>query len=441
MDNHIIISVKFINNIVKDISSNINNFINSKDYQININDNIYELVKKLKPIKNDLHKFSDLLTKLKLMNNKHYISHMLHNNKNNIEQDFSNNDKFICEYSYTFINNNDFINQNICQLYTDISINTFNINLICFTDYNMIEFKICIDDLTSYLKHEIINPINVIKMSSNCIDTNILKLEKDKNTSLIKSECLKNIRKLNNIIKKESNWSEKLISTFDNESYNNNNNFDNIKNKKTIRKFITYINSYLNYNNNFCNNNINLELNNINNTDLILININHFKIILDNIFKNILGYQTELKKNSRDKIKSFSLIKCYQNNIYKLILQNYTFEEEQTHFTKNVIVNSNKNNIKTHNKGIGMQLINDLCNKNNLNWSLVENMGIIEFTLIIPIIFDKKDDCNMLIPEKTLKSEIKRSILLKKKKTDNCINNKKKNQLLLPKKMSLINSR
>ena len=50
-----------------------------------------------------------------------------------------------------------------------------------------------------------------------------------------------------------------------------------------------------------------------------------------------------------------------------------------------------------------MQLINDLCNKNNLNWSLVENQGIIEFTLIIPIIFDKKDDSNMLIPEKNIK--------------------------------------
>ena len=441
MDNNIIISVKFINNIVKDISSNINNFINFKDYKININDNIYELLKKLKPIKNDLYKFSDLLTKLKLINNKHYISYMLHNNKNNIEQVFSNTDKFICEYSYTFINNNDFINQNICRLYTDISVNTFNINLICFTDYNMIEFKICIDDLNSYLKHEIINPINVIKMSSSCIDTNILKLEKEKNTSLIKRECLKNIRKLNNIIKNESNWSEKLISTFDNKSYNDSNNFDNTKNKKTISKFINYINSYLNYNNNFCNNNISLELNNINNSDLILINLNHFKIILDNIFKNILGYQTEFIKNSKDKIKSFSLIKCYQNNIYKLILQNYNFEEEQTHFTKNVIIGSSKNNIKTHNKGIGMQLINDLCNKNNLNWSLVENMGIIEFTLIIPIIFDKKDDSNILIPEKTLKSEIKRSILLKRRNIDTSIKTKKNNQLLLPKKKILINSR
>ena len=417
-----IISVKFINNIVKDISSNINNFINLEDYQININDNIYELLKKLKPIKSDLYKFSDLLTKLKLMNNKHYISHIINHknsknskNRKNIEQDFSNTDKFICEYSYTFINNNDFINQNICQLYTDISINTFNIDLVCFTDYNMIEFKISIDDLNSYLKHEIINPINVIKMSSNCIDTNILKLEKEKNTSLIKNECLQNIRKLNNIIKNESNWSEKLISTFDNISYNNTNNFNNNKNKKTIRKFISYINSYLNYNNNFCNSNISLELNNINHSDLIIINLNHFKIILDNIFKNILGYQTNFIKNSKDKIKYFSLIKCYQNNVYKLILQNNIYEEELTLFSKNNNTYTEQNDVKKHNKGIGMHLINDLCNKNNLNWSLIEKESVIEFTLIIPIIFDRKDDYNNLIPEKTLKSEIKRSIILKNK--------------------------
>lgn len=441
MSDTIIIYIKFLNNKILDIKDNATCLVNSEYLKLNIGDNIYEIIKKMKPCKNDLIKFNDLLSKFKLINNKYYLlnfkrkinnicSKSINENSNiyfdkktnDVSNDESNDEsnnesKFINEYSYTFLNNDNFINLNIVNLDIDININKYTLNLISFTDYNIIEFKINSNNFNSYLNHEIVNPINVINLSTKCIENNIIKLENDfKN----KKKYIHNINNLNNIIQKESIWTKKLIDIFSNNKFNNNRLY---KNEDNIKSLIKFINTYL-LNNKFTNElNLKLKIFSINYFDLISLNLNHIQIILDNAFKNIFGYiDTNFNNfidnnfdnfsnninNVKNKLSTnnifFSLQKNFEDNNYKLVIQS-NFKKE------------NKNN--KYQKGIGFKLINDLCKKNNLNWNLIDNKFNVEFIVYIPIIHSNLNINNSKIKNDfNLDKEIKNNILYKNKNND-----------------------
>ena len=481
MDNQLIIGIKFQKNIVVDMKNNLNITDSQYNYVIKKNDNLYEIIKKMKPVKKDLIKFSDLLTKMKLVNNMYFL--------NNINSKQNKENKLLVEYSYNFNNNENFINQHIFNM--DMEIQNFCLDIVCFTDYNLMEIKINIDNNNSYLTHEFVNPINIINLSSKFIEKNIIELENKNKKDKYNNQLINNIKKYNNFIKIQSNWSHKLIETFNNNPKSNfNNNSNNnpqfnllshsfnkeinnkiyytknlIKNnrcsnlKKTVKCLISFVNEYILTNIQIQNSNFNVL--NINFDDYIIVDLNHFKIILDNVFKNIFGYISNIddlnnnKKLHQKKLKSISLMRCKNLGFYKLIIKNNknmlnntlinTSKNTYCNNSKNTYCNNsnytssnNNNNTSKYNKGIGLQLINDLCLKNNLNWNILEHATYIEFNITIPIVINHCIGPYKKCKSSKLTSEIKKNISLKKSKSDsNLDKNNFNNNKVLKRKLSL----
>lgn len=461
MDNQLIIGIKFQKNIIVDMTNNLNITDSQYNYVIKKNDNLYEIIKKMKPVKKDLIKFSDLLTKMKLVNNMYFL--------NNINSKQNKENKLLVEYSYNFNNNGNFINQHIFNM--DMDIQHFGLDIVCFTDYNLMEIKINIDNNNSYLTHEFVNPINIINLSSKFIEKNIIELENKNKKDKYNNQLINNIKKYNNFIKIQSNWSHRLIETFNNNSNDklinnkiyNTKSFININKrnnlKKTVKCLISFINNYILTNIQIQNSNFNVL--NINFDDYVILDLNHFKIILDNVFKNIFGYISNIddlnnnKKLHQKKLKSISLMRCKDLGFYKLIIKNnknmlndtlinkskntYCNNSKNTYCNNsNYTSSNNNNNTSKYNKGIGLQLINDLCLKNNLDWNILEHATYIEFNITIPIIINHCIDPYNKCKSSKLTSEIKKNISLKKSKSDsNLDKNNFNNNKVLKRKLSL----
>ena len=485
MDNQLIIGIKFQKNIIVDMTNNLNITDSQYNYVIKKNDNLYEIIKKMKPVKKDLIKFSDLLTKMKLVNNMYFL--------NNINSKQNKENKLLVEYSYNFNNNGNFINQHIFNI--DMDIQNFYLDIVCFTDYNLMEIKINIDNNNSYLTHEFVNPINIINLSSKFIEKNIIELEKKNKKDKNNNQLINNIKKYNNFIKIQSNWSHKLIETFNNnntksnsliQSSNNNinnslnnslnkeinNKIYNTKNlinnnrnnnlKKTVKSFVSFINEYILTHIQLQNSNFNVL--NIDFDDYVIVNLNHFKIILDNVFKNIFGYISNIndlnnnKKLYQKKLKSISLMRCKDLGFYKLIIKNNKNMLNNIIFDNNTkkslgnntkksfdnnpkkSLGNNTKNTSKYNKGIGLQLINDLCLKNNLDWNILEHTTYIEFNITIPIVINHSIGPYKKYKSNKLTSEIKKNISLKKSKSDSNLdknNFNNNNNKVLKRKLSL----
>jgi hypothetical protein len=229
---------------------------------------------------------------------------------------------------------------------------------------------------TEQLKHEISNSLNLINMSNILINNSFKNPELEKYTNIISNELQNTANILNS--SNSSRLAKELI---------------------TVKEFYGYISIFLE--------NINI-IYNINDDGLIKfetltvdilnysylnINTSWFKIILDNIFKNIYGhigdtyslllkvfnvyYNKELNKLCIDIINKKSddiqqnTTRC---NLYKQITDNY----DLSHI-------SNITSIKRTNSQ-GLKLINILCERQNIDWQLLElSDNEYVFKLSIPI--------------------------------------------------------
>lgn len=288
------------------------------------------------------------------------------------------------------------------------------------------------------LRHELINPLNAIKLSADQIRKHIRKNSK---TNL----SMHDIDKFNNIILNEVDNSIYIIDTIINENTDTKTNisFDKIQ----LTTFKTYIQRYLDSINQtyFMFAPVNIEWpTEIEDTNYILthyvcVNTNYMKIILNNVFKNIYGYidpdsskytngissiSDNITNNINNKINSTNKFTILINgNEIQLLISNkinkftcandiikYTdlrkckamqsiidkynlvvdYHEVQYKSNK-IISNSNKNTVKSKkNMGIGLTLINNLCNKMDVKWNMIDNETEISFILTIPVLSDTR---------------------------------------------------
>ena len=250
---------------------------------------------------------------------------------------------------------------------------------------------------TEQLKHEISNSLNLINMSNILINNSFKNPELEKYTNIISNE----LQNTANIL-------------------NCSNNTQHSKELITVKEFYNYINSFLDKINIIYNINddglINFESLTTDILDYSYLNINTswFKIILDNIFKNIYGhigdtyslllkvfnvyYNQELNMICIDIINK--KIDSMQNNIarcnlYKQITDKYDLSQLP-----------NMTSIKRNNSQ-GLKLINILCEKQNIDWQLLElsdNEYI--FKLSIPVYSKyKTQSCNLTNIPLTLNSK------------------------------------
>lgn len=349
--------------------------------RLNIGQNIFDFFKTFKPVFNEYPDFNAFLTQLKMYqrNPKLFttnITNSFHNNFNFYNK-ISNNKNIrhsIKQFTITLIPNTDsaiiIINGygiSARQIYND---NLSNLSYKKVND-NKFEFD------TEQIKHEISNSLHVINMSNILINNSLKNSELEKYTNIISNELQNTATILNSA--NSSQITVELIS---------------------IKDFYNYINVFLEKVNLIYNITedglIKFEVldNTILNYSYLNVNISWFKIILDNIFKNIYGhigdthslllkafnvyYNRELNTlciditNKKSDANNSNTSRCA---LYKQITDKYDLP-----IIPNIVSSIKRSNSQ------GLKLINVLCEKQNIDWQLLElSDNEYVFKLSIPV--------------------------------------------------------
>lgn len=370
------------------ISSIENNIISPAKVIIKPGASIYLLFKTFKPVYADYPALNALLTDFKMLN------------------------RLETEYYYhnpvTFKNNNNFLD-NIIQ-FVDIKCNEFIVTII---NKNIITIKpviplhthehsILLDDLGRFnpviIKHELANSLNIINMSSILLNSGL-------HTITGKPETVTKLDKYSQIIKTELENTISLLNTVNKLTTDTSSDIDDqinpISSKVKLDSFYNFIIAYLTDINKlypiYEDGHIYIENPECDSIIHKYINIQlpWVKIILDNIFKNIYGH---LGNKTNKKFRSIDL--TYNNELQQLIINIYN--EILPDFNNNVtkcelytelqdkynLINSEHEIIpcKQQNTNQGLNLINTLCSKLNITWSLIEvSDSIYLFKLAIPV--------------------------------------------------------
>lgn len=337
----------------------------STNTQLSIGINIFDFFKKFKPVFDEYPALSDFLTQLKICqrDNNNYdilpITNTFHNNFNfyNRISNNTNLSNYVKNFTVTLAVNN---KQNTEMIEIKISGLGMAENILSKTDIPLLNLT------PEQIKHELANSLNLINMSNILINNTFKNPELAKYTNIITAE----LQNTTNIL---------------NHNYINNN---INKDLLTISTFYTYINNYLTNINTIYNINadgiINIEpLSNI----ILLysyinVNLTWFKIILDNIFKNIYGH---IGENHTLLLKQFNVYYDKELNTLCLDITNkrtmpLTSNTNRCQLYKQI---ADKYDLSTINPELyiiqikkansqGLTLINILCEKQNITWQLLE---------------------------------------------------------------------
>ena len=317
---------------------------------------------------------------------------------------------------------------------------------------------------TLQLRHELINPLNAIKLSGDQIRKHIRKQNGSSSVSI------QDIDKFNNIILNEVDNSIYIIDTLINENSATRTNIS--LDKIPLTTFNSYIQRQLDLINQtyFMFAPVHVDWpNEIQDTNYILthyvcVNTNYMKIILDNVFRNIYGHidtvstayttsipftlnykPTPIESNSSETLgptvssitdgitlnkenttNKFTIL--ISGNEIQLLISNKIKKSPATKSNNNhTIRNSDWRNCKVaqsiidrynlvvdyqdgpcksdmiplakpvdtctkskNNMGIGLTLINNLCNKMDVKWNMIDNDTEICFILTIPVLSDAR---------------------------------------------------
>ena len=301
------------------------------------------------------------------------------------------------------------------------------------------------------LRHELINPLNAIKLSGDQIRKHI------RENGVV---SVMDIDKFNNIILNEVVNSLDIIDTLYNENILNRNQLISLE-KIPLTTFNSYIQKQLELINQtyfmFAPVRVDWPTENLDTnyilTHYVCVNTNYMKIILNNIFKNIYGHLdsssslcntfiqpksgsesyndkldhepfnkftilingNEIQLRISNKIKTPRVDKTddckigtanwRKNKSAQSVIDKYNLvvdyrETNSEHDVKAVVPLSdcatNNSPVLTvpnkskHNMGIGLTLINNLCQKMDVKWNLVDNDTEICFILAIPVLSDTR---------------------------------------------------
>jgi signal transduction histidine kinase len=252
-----------------------------------------------------------------------------------------------------YINKNDKL-ENTNKLQKNIKIEKNIKNIEEIDDYSM----------SRYLAHEFLNPLSVI---NNCTELMDLCINGGGNYD--------NLDLFIKIIKQQIKVCNDL-SQFVLVDKNSN------KDKINIYEFVIDTIDEINKNNKNVNiiirNNIDKNLNMILNKNKV-----YLKVIIDNIFKNILKHTNEIEisinyayNTSPSKIEIKFLNKYFKSNNKK----NYETFVKKMKIINRFTINENKSHF------IGLEIIDKFCNNLNIEWNLYHNYdNLYEYTLKIPI--------------------------------------------------------
>lgn len=352
----------------------------SSNTQLAVGTDIFDFFKKFKPVFDEYPSFSGFLTQLKMYQRNGYKYDTLP-----IINTFHNNFNF-----YSRISNNVNIANYVKSFTVTLTISDnkhIDIIELSISGHGCPETLSIITDGTppnlthEQIKHEIVNSLNLINMSNILIKNKFKDPELAKFTSIINFELENIINILNNNYDTTENTNKTLI---------------------TIQSFYKYIRNYLAYINTIYNIDadgvINIEPVAENELLYSYINVNPtwFKIILDNIFKNIYGhigkshtlllkqfniyFNKELNTLCIDITNKHALALTDNSNrcqLYKQITDKYYLSMPNSELCIMPIKKKN---------GQGLTLINILCEKQNIKWQLLENEeNEYIFKLAIPV--------------------------------------------------------
>jgi hypothetical protein len=343
----------------------------STNTQLAVGINIFNFFKKFKPVFDEYPLLNGFLTQLKMYQRGNCdcdmspIVNTFHNNFNfyNRISNNTNLSKYIKSFMVTLSVKNEPLNDTIELKVLGIGITK---NVSCKSDVPHHTDNLL--NLThEQIKHEIANSLNLINMSNILINNTFKNPELEKYTNIITAE----LQNTTNIL-----------------NYNHINRNTTDKGMLTIYAFYNYINNYLTHINTIYNINSDGIINIEPLTDVILlysyisIKQTWFKIILDNIFKNIYGHIGEshtllLKHFDVYYDKEFNTLCIDITNkrvltlttntnrcqLYKEIADKYDLSTINPNL---YIMPIKKNNSQ------GLTLINILCEKQNITWHLLE---------------------------------------------------------------------
>jgi hypothetical protein len=301
----------------------------------------------------------------------------------------------------------------------------------------IIDFKNSSSNITTaaQLRHELINPLNAIKLSGDQIRRHI------RENGVV---SVMDIDKFNNIILNEVVNSLDIIDTLYNENIPNRNQSISLE-KIPLTTFNSYIQKQLELINQtyfmFAPVRVDWPTENLDTnyilTHYVCVNTNYMKIILNNIFKNIYGHLdsssslcntfiqpesytdklehepfnkftilingNEIQLRISNKIKTPRVDKTgdckigtanwRKNKSAQSVIDKYNLVVDYQE-TSSVLEQTPKSvtihNKSKHNMGIGLTLINNLCQKMDVKWNLVDNDTEICFILAIPVLSDTR---------------------------------------------------
>ena len=348
--------------------------------RLHIGQNIFDFFKTFKPVFNEYPDFNAFLTQLKMYQRNPTLF------TTNIISSFHNNFNF-----YNKISNNNRIQNNIKQ-FTITLIPNIDSAIIIFDAYGLNVKQNYNDNLsnlsykkvnnnnfefdTEQIKHEISNSLNVINMSNILINNSFKNSELEKYTNIINNELQNTATILNT-----ANSSQLTIELI------------------IIKDFYNYINVFLERLNLIYNITddglIKFEVlnNDILNYSYLSINMSWFKIILDNIFKNIYGHIGDTHSLL---LKAFTVYYNQKLNTLCIDITNKKSEDSSQNTARCALYKqitdkydltqiSNMTSIKRTNSQ-GLKLINILCEKQNIDWQLLElSDNEYVFKLSIPV--------------------------------------------------------
>ena len=375
--------------------------------------NVYDWAKSIKPSPTEFGNLSSLLIAI----------------KNQMPSDetkyqFSNNGNFLAEYllgaQYTKnINFNKFfwISYTIIGNYHALNV-LFTIKLLANKNISA-SIETDIDNggknTLEHIRHELINPLNAIKISGDQIRKHIRQ-----NNGQISPD---DIDKFNNIILNQVDNSIDIIDTFTELHIQNEDKQQISLQKLSITNFKQYIQTQIEQINQtyfmFPPVQIEWSFNQMAQSDYIIthyvcISLSYMKIILDNIFRNIYGHLgsdnnlfiancnnkfTISVSGNKIELKIYNEIKQVEQKVNKNVLKyNQSAQRIINKYdlfigdfmpvsTNQYLSGGTINNpVNKQNKGIGLTLINNLCGKMDVKWYLIDNETNICFILNIPVL-------------------------------------------------------
>jgi hypothetical protein len=390
-----------------------NSYLSNNSNKLN-NLNVYDWAKSIKPSPSEFGNLSSLLMAIK---------NQMHSDE--ITYQFSNNGNFLTEYllGAQYAKNINF-NKFFWISYKRIS-NYHAINVLFTIKLANKNVSISIGpyidtprkNIFEHIRHELINPLNAIKISGDQIRKHIRQ-----NNGQISPD---DIDKFNNIILNQVDNSIDIIDTFTELHTQNGNNQQISFQKLSITNFKQYIQTQIEQINQtyfmFPPVQIEWSFNQLTQSEYIIthyvcISLSYMKIILDNIFRNIYGHLGNENKyliaNSSNKLtisvsgnkielKIYNEIKQLETKINKSalrynksaqrIINKYDlFISDFMPISTNQYSGSGAINyqVNKQNRGIGLTLINNLCGKMDVKWHLIDNETNICFILSIPVLTD-----------------------------------------------------